>query len=59
VHGEELARLTAAVAEARENLERLPIHHVDALVLAVGEEDVFLLRVAGERDVPHRAVAPR
>src|SRR5215208_4580789 len=46
VHREELTRLTTAIAEARDDLERGAIHHVHALVLAVGEEDIFLLRVA-------------
>src|SRR5262249_55482646 len=59
VHGEPHARLTTAVAELRDRLERLPIHHVDALVLAVGEIDVLLRRILRERDVPHRAVALR
>ena len=59
VHGEALARLPAAVAEARENLHRLAQHDVDLLVLAVGEEHVLLLRILRERDVPHRAVAER
>src|SRR6476469_7439368 len=46
VHCEELARLAATIAEAREDLERLTIHDVHALVLAVREEQVLLLRVA-------------
>src|SRR5688572_3701145 len=59
VHGEELPRLAPAVAELRQDLERLAVHHVDALVLPVGEVEVALLRVAREGDVPHRAVAQR
>src|SRR3954462_14208393 len=59
VHGEELAGLPAAVAEPRQDLERLPVHDVHALVPAVGEEDVLLLGIARERDVPHGAVATR
>ena len=35
------------------------VHDVDALVLAVGEVHVLLLRVLRERDVPRRAVAER
>src|SRR5690348_4769894 len=46
VDGEELPWLTTAIAEHREDLERLAIHHIDALVPAVGEEDVLLLGVA-------------
>src|ERR1043166_2395985 len=58
VHREELARLAAAVTELRKNLQRLPVHHVRALFLAVRQEDVLLLRILRERDVPHRAVSP-
>ena len=59
VDGEELAGLAAAVAEAREDLQRLAQHDVDLLVLAVGEEQVLLLRILREGDVPDRAVAER
>ena len=54
--GEELAGLAPAVAEARKDLQRLAIHDVDSLVLAVGQIHVLLLRVFRERDVPHRAI---
>src|SRR5215467_4394357 len=59
VHGEPLAGLASAVAELGDDVQRLPVHHVDALVLAVGEEDVLLLRILREGDVPHRSVALR
>src|SRR6266705_5651222 len=39
VHGVELPGLLAAVAEARQDFERLPIENPDALVFAVGEVD--------------------
>src|SRR5262245_16249729 len=42
----ELARLPPAVAEAREQLERVAQDHVDFVVLAVGEIQVLLLSVA-------------
>src|SRR5262245_36286622 len=42
VHGIELTRLAAAVAEARELGERLAIEDVNLLVGAVGEIHVFL-----------------
>src|SRR4030095_7454715 len=45
VHREELARLAAAIAEARQDLQRLAIHHVDPLVLAVPQKEVLLLGV--------------
>src|SRR5689334_16306591 len=50
----ELAGLASAVAEARQLRHRLPIEDVNLLVGAVGEEEVFLLRVTGEGDVPGR-----
>src|SRR5438132_4194854 len=53
----ELARLPAAVAEARELGQRLAIEDVDLLVGAVGEIEILLLRILRERDVPHRSVA--
>ena len=59
VHGEELAGLAAAVAEARQDLQRVALDDVDLLVLAVGEVEILLLRILRERDVPDRAVAER
>src|SRR2546423_685320 len=59
VNGKELTRLAAAVAEHREYGQGLPIHHVDTLVPAVCEIDVFLLWISRERNVPHRPVATR
>src|SRR5215470_12695282 len=45
VHGVELAGHLAAVAEAREDFQRLAIENPDAFVFAVGEVDELLLRV--------------
>src|SRR6185312_17247511 len=59
VDREPLARLPAAVAEAGEDLHAGAIEDVDLLVLAVGQEQVLLLRILRERDVPHRSVAER
>src|SRR5580765_6607306 len=62
VHAEELSRLAAAVAEVGELLERLAQDDAHLLIAAVGHEEVALLRIAGERDVPDRALrkaAPR
>src|SRR5262249_17466775 len=59
VHAVELPRLAAAVAERGELLQRLAQDHPDALVLAVGHEDEFLVRIARERDVPYRPGATR
>ncbi len=59
MHAEELPGLAAAVAEAGEQLQGVALHDVDALVAPVGDEEVRLLRVARERDVPDGAVASR
>src|SRR3954468_21347475 len=57
VHREELPGHLAAVAEAGENLERLPVEDPHLLVLAVRQVDELLQRIVRERDVPRRAVA--
>src|SRR5581483_9156520 len=55
----ELARHLAALAEAREDFERLAIEDPHLLVVAVREVDELLLRIVGEGDVPRRTVAER
>src|SRR5258705_4441911 len=52
VHAVELAGLPAAVTEAGQLLEALAIDDANDVVHAVGHEDVLLLRVLRERDVP-------
>src|SRR5204863_8724038 len=59
VRAEELHGLPPAVAEAREQLQRLPLDYVPLLIAARGEIQVLLLRVLRERDVPHRSVGER
>ena len=59
MHGIKLARLPAAIPKAGQNLERVAQHDVDLLIRAICQEDVLLLRIFGERDVPDRAIAPR
>src|SRR5438093_4963458 len=59
VHAVELARLPPAFAKAREELERVAQDYVDLLVLAVGEIQVLLLRIAGEGDVPRGSGSQR
>ena len=59
VHGVELARLAAAFAEAGHDFERIALDDVDPVVHAVGQIHILLLRILGEGDVPHRAVAQR
>ena len=53
------ARLPPAVAEAGQDIQRLALGDADPLVAAVGEVEIFLLRVLRERDVPHRAAPAR
>ena len=55
VHAEELARLSAAVAEARQDLEGVTLDDVHLLVHPIGQVEVGLLRVTRERDVPGRS----
>ena len=57
MHAEELAGLAAAVAEVGQLLQRLAQDDAHLLVAAVGHEDVALLRIAREGDVPDRAFA--
>ena len=59
MHAEKLAGLAPAVAEVRQLLKRLAQHDADLLVGAVGQEDVALLRVLREGDVPCRSRAQR
>src|SRR5437588_2653010 len=59
VHGVELAGLPSAIAEARQLGHRRAIEHMDFLVGAIGEEEVLLLWIFREGDVPRRAVAER
>src|SRR5690606_41830753 len=46
MHGKELSRLATAVAECGEQRERLTVDHVHALILAVGQIQILLRRVA-------------
>jgi hypothetical protein len=59
VHGIKLARLPAAIPKAGQNLERVAQHDVDLLIRAICQEDILLLRIFGESDVPDRAIAAR
>src|SRR5207244_813644 len=54
VHAEELARLTPAVAEIRQLLQRVPHHDVHLLVAAIRHEEISLVLIPRERDVPRR-----
>ena len=55
----ELSRLPAAIAETRQDFQRVAQHDVDLLVRAVDEVDVLLLRIFRESNVPDRPVAQR
>src|SRR5262249_46892924 len=59
VHAVKLARLTSAIAERGDLLERLAHNDADALVLPVRQHDEALLRILREYDVPYRARAAR
>src|SRR5579864_9216754 len=59
VHAEELPRLPAAIAETRDDLERVAKQDVHPLVLAVSQIEILLLGIRGERNVPRRPVAAR
>src|SRR5262245_59214092 len=55
----ELPGLPPALAETREELQRVAQDHVDLRILAIGEIQVRLLRVARERDVPRGSRSQR
>src|SRR5262245_56715292 len=54
VRAEELTWLASAVAEARQQLQRLPFDDVDLFVLSVRDVDEPLLGISREGDVPDR-----
>ena len=55
MHAIELARLSAAIAKAGQDFERVAQQNVDDLVLAICDIDVFLLRISGEGEIKNRA----
>jgi hypothetical protein len=55
MHSVEFARLPSALAECGQDLQRLPVENMDAVVFAIGQIDVLLLRILRESDVPRRA----
>src|SRR6266571_2622928 len=57
VHAVELAGLAPAVAEVGHLLQRLAQHDAHFRVAPVRHEDVLLLRVLRERDIPYRSFA--
>src|SRR5262245_29878932 len=59
VHPFELAELAAAPAPLREHLAVLVRQHADLSVRAIGYENVPLLRIARQHQIPHRAVCQR
>src|SRR5438552_2009328 len=48
----ELARPAAALAEARDDLERVAKQRVNLMGAAIDEEDESLLGITGHRDIP-------
>src|SRR6267143_4642907 len=59
VRAVEFAGLASPLAECRQNFEGIAQEDVDAVVLAIRQVDVFLLRVLREGDVPRRAGTQR
>ena len=55
----ELPGIAAVVAEAADHAAVLALDDADLVVLAVGAEQIGLLRIGPDREVPHRAVAER
>src|ERR1035437_6429514 len=55
----EFAGLASSLAETGEDRERLAVEDTHFVVLSIGQVDEFLLRIAGEGDVPGRAGAER
>src|SRR5882757_9904536 len=55
----ELAGVAAVMAEGADHAAVVPLQHADFVVLAVGAEQIALLRIRPDRDVPHRAIAER
>ena len=52
MHAVKFARLASAFAERCEQFQGLAIDDVHAVVFAVGQVDIFLLRIFRERDIP-------
>src|SRR5580704_3619413 len=52
--GDEAAHLPSAVADRSHLSERVALQHEDLVIDAVGDEDIALLRIARERQIPHR-----
>src|SRR6516164_5965478 len=59
VHPVELAGIAAVMAEAADHAAIVALDHPDLVVLAIGAEQIGLLRIGPDRDVPHRTVAER
>src|SRR5215475_11088693 len=53
MHGIKLARLPAAIAEAGQDLHGFASDDIHLLIGAIGEVDILLLRILGERNIPH------
>ena len=55
----ELAGIAAAAAKTADHGTVVALQHPDFVVLAIGAQQLGLLRIGPDRDVPHRAVAER
>src|SRR5438445_8622944 len=54
-----LAGIAAVAAKTADYGTIVPFQHPDFIVLAVGAQQISLLRVGPDRDIPHRAIAAR
>src|SRR5437660_11745787 len=59
MHAVEFAGLAPTFTECSQDLKGLAIENMHAIILAVGEVEVLLLRISREGDVPSRAGAKR
>src|ERR1019366_6135982 len=59
VRAVEFSRLASALSKSRQHFQGIAQQDVDAVVLAVGQVNVFLLRVLREGDVPCRTRTQR
>ena len=55
----ELPGIAAVAAKTADYGTIVPFQHPDFVVLAVGAQQIGLLRVGPDRDIPHRAIAAR
>src|SRR4051795_4078661 len=55
----ELAGVAAVMAEAADHAAVVALQHANLIVLAIGAEQIALLRIRPDRNIPHRTVSER